>query len=152
MWGPSHVTNPSKFQCEICELYKSHCVSFPVQNKKFEILFSIINSDVLRPSHVTSYSFRWFVSFIDDCTHITWMYLLKMKFEAVAIFKSFYAMIQNQFHTKMKVFLTNNGKELFNNILGSYFLQNGLFPIPHVSIHLTKWSNGEIKHTFSRSC
>ncbi|KAJ9543888.1 LOW QUALITY PROTEIN: hypothetical protein OSB04_023595 [Centaurea solstitialis] len=38
----------------------------------------------------------WFVTFIDDHTHVTWLFLMKEKFEVEPIFKRFHTMIQNQ--------------------------------------------------------
>ena len=52
------------------------------------------------------------------------MIVLIEKYEVATIFKSFYTMIQNQFHTKNKVFQIENGKEYFNDILGPYLLEN----------------------------
>ena len=40
----------SKFRCQVCELSKSYHVPFPLSNIKYEIPFSMIHSDVWRPS------------------------------------------------------------------------------------------------------
>lgn len=58
----------------------------------------MFHSDVWRPSRVKHISgFRLFVSFIDDHTRLTWVFLLKEKSEVSLIFKNFNIMIQNQF-------------------------------------------------------
>ena len=96
------------------------CVKEKRKNKKgkYEIPFSIIHGNAWGPSCVTSYSgFRWLISFIDGYIHITRIYLLKEKFEVAVIFKSFHTISQNQFHTKIQVFWTYNGREYFNNVL-----------------------------------
>ena len=104
----------SKFQCQVYKLSMSHHVHFPLSNSKFEIHFSVIHSDVWGPSQVTSYSsYKCSVSFIDDYTRITWIYLLRKKSEATPSSKTFHKMIQTQFHTKIKVLRTNNGQEYF---------------------------------------
>ena len=57
----------SKFQCQVYELAKSHHVSFPLSNKRSEISFSTIHSDIWGPSRVNTYNgFKWFITFIDD--------------------------------------------------------------------------------------
>ena len=38
--------DPSKFQCEICELLKNNCISYPLSDKISEIPFSLIRIDV----------------------------------------------------------------------------------------------------------
>ena len=45
--------------------------------------------------------FKWFINFIDDCTHDTWIYLLKDKPDPTTTFKHFHKMIENQFHAKI---------------------------------------------------
>jgi hypothetical protein len=50
----------------------------------------MIHSNVWGPSLVsTLYGIRWFVTFIDDCTRMTWLYLMKNKDEVFNLFKMF---------------------------------------------------------------
>ena len=67
-----------------------------------------------------------FVSFVDDHTQVTWVFLMKEKSEAGSIFKFFHSMIQTQFQAKIQVFRTDNAREYFNVILGNYLLENGI--------------------------
>ncbi|CAL9022961.1 unnamed protein product, partial [Prunus brigantina] len=46
---------------------------------------------------------RWFVTFIDDCTRMTWVSLLKTKGEVSSKFQQFYHMVETQFHTRIQV-------------------------------------------------
>ena len=119
--------NPKLFQCEICQFSK-HCRnSYPSQNYKPSKPFSIIHSDIWGPSRVHNISgARWFVSFVDDHTRVTWVFLMKEKSEVGSIFKFFHSMIQTQFQAKIQVFRTDNAREYFNVILGNYLLENGI--------------------------
>ena len=38
--------NPSKFQCEVCELSKNHHISYPLSSKRSETPFSLIHTDI----------------------------------------------------------------------------------------------------------
>ena len=69
---------------------------------------------------------RWFVSFIDDCTRVTWIYLLKHKSDVSSIFPKFLNMIQSQFGVKVKRVRSDNAKDYFNQILTPYFEQEGI--------------------------
>ncbi|KAF7827283.1 coatomer subunit alpha-2-like [Senna tora] len=70
------------FHCEVCELAKDKRVSFPVSNSRTSVPFALIYSDIWGPSTVSNISrARWFVSFIDDYTRVTWIYLLKQKYD-----------------------------------------------------------------------
>ena len=119
--------NPEYFQCEICQLSKHTRQAYPNQFYKTSHPFSIIHSDVWGPSRVSNITgARWFVSFIDDHTRITWIFLMKEKSEVTQIFKNFNKMIQNQFQTKIQILRTDNGKEYFNSILGNYLVSEGI--------------------------
>ncbi|KAL3520400.1 hypothetical protein ACH5RR_018549 [Cinchona calisaya] len=69
---------------------------------------------------------KWFVSFIDDHTRLSWVYLLRDKFEVKDIFRSFYTMVEIQFQEKIRIFRSDNGREYFNEILGDFFLEKGI--------------------------
>jgi hypothetical protein len=57
---------------------------------KSDIHFALIHSNVWGPSLVSIVSgVRWFVTFVDDCTRMTWLYLLKHKDEVFKVFNHF---------------------------------------------------------------
>ncbi|KAA0025138.1 Retrovirus-related Pol polyprotein from transposon TNT 1-94 [Cucumis melo var. makuwa] len=61
-----------------------HRVSFPSQPYKPTQPFTLIHSDVWGPSKVTTSSGkRWFVTFTDDHTRLTWVYLITDKSEGI---------------------------------------------------------------------
>ena len=67
-------------KCETCILAKSHRVTYPLSMNKSDIPFALIHSDVWGPSPKSTMSgFCRFVIFVDDCTRMTWIYLLKHK-------------------------------------------------------------------------
>ncbi|RVW52517.1 Retrovirus-related Pol polyprotein from transposon TNT 1-94 [Vitis vinifera] len=69
---------------------------------------------------------RWFVTFVDDHTRVTWVFLMKKKSEVREIFENFNNMVQTQFQAKIQVLRTDNAREYYHNILGSYLLENGI--------------------------
>ncbi|KAL5816220.1 hypothetical protein ACOSQ3_024598 [Xanthoceras sorbifolium] len=119
--------NPQLFECEVCRLSKQSRQIYPTHGYKQSRPFSLIHSDVWGPSRVPNVTgARWFVSFIDDHTRLTWVFLMKEKSEVSQIFQNFVKMIQNQFETKIQIFRTDNGKEFFNNVLNKFLLQEGI--------------------------
>ena len=78
----SHV-NDVMIRSETCIQAKSHRASFPLSmNKRNTIPFLLIHSDVWGPAPNSDGSdIKWFVTFIDDCTRMTWLYLMKHKNE-----------------------------------------------------------------------
>ncbi|KAJ9703130.1 hypothetical protein PVL29_004767 [Vitis rotundifolia] len=88
----------SEFHCETCELAKHTHVSFPISNKRSSHPFHLIHSDIWGPSTIPNISgARWFVSLIDDCTWVTWIFLFKQKFDVSIVIPNFHSMVQNQF-------------------------------------------------------
>ena len=73
--------NEAMFKCETCIQAKSHRASFPLSlNKSNNIPFSLIHSDVWGSApHFDGSGIKWFVTFIDDCTRMTWLYMMKYK-------------------------------------------------------------------------
>ena len=85
--------NPKSFECEICQLSKQVRSHFPIQPYKASSTFSMIHSDIWGPSRIKNVTgTRWFVSFIDDHTRLTWVFLMEEKSDQ--IFKNFKNMIQ----------------------------------------------------------
>ncbi|CAL8991566.1 unnamed protein product [Prunus brigantina] len=92
----------SSFQCDTCELAKSHCVPFLLSSNKSLVPFSLVHSDVWGPAKIATLAWaRWFVMFIDDCTRMTWVSLLKTKGEVSSRFQQFYQMVETQFHARI---------------------------------------------------
>ena len=122
----SNVTHLN-FKCDTCILAKSHRVSYPLSMNKSMISFDLIHYDVWGPSPVTTSSgHRWFVLFVDDCTRMTWFYLLKHKNEVFTVLQSFHTMVQTQFSTKIKIIRFDNGGEYVNQQVQTHFNSHGI--------------------------
>lgn len=67
------------------------------------------------------------MSFTDDCTRTTWLYLMKNKSEVFGIFKTFHNMIQTQFYAKLQILRSDNGGKYDNDEFKEYFDSHGLF-------------------------
>jgi Reverse transcriptase (RNA-dependent DNA polymerase)/GAG-pre-integrase domain/Integrase core domain/gag-polypeptide of LTR copia-type len=117
----------SLFKCETCIKAKSHRVSYKSSFNKCDEPLDLIHSDVWGPTPVNSVGgYKWFVLFIDDCTRMTWIYLLKRKEEVAGVFKNFYTMVQNQFKKGIKFFRSDNGGEFVNGVLKDFFVNRGI--------------------------
>ena len=115
------------FHCNICEYSKHTRVSFPISNKRSSSPFFLIHSDIWRPSTIPNIlGSKWFVTFIDDCTRVSWIYLFKNKYDVSHIFPVFCTMIQNQFGTKIKKIRSDNARDYFNQIVSQGFQKEGI--------------------------
>ncbi|KAJ9679119.1 hypothetical protein PVL29_021142 [Vitis rotundifolia] len=117
----------SEFHCETCELAKHTRVSFPISNKISSYPFHLIHSDIWGPSTISNvFGACWFVSLIDECTRVTWIFLLKQKSDVSIVIPNFHSMVQNQFGVKIKSFRTDNARDYFNQTLSPYFQSQGI--------------------------
>lgn len=117
----------SVFRCDVCELAKSHRTSFPLNLNKSPIPFMVIHSDVWGPSKIpTLGGSRWFVTFIDDCTRMTWLWLMKSKSEVNLLFQKFHKMVRTQYKSQIQVLRSDNGGEYQNSALHNFFEEEGI--------------------------
>lgn len=118
----------SSFKCNVCILAKSHRTSYPINlNKKTTKPFELIHSDVWGPAPITSKSgIRWFVTFVDDCTRMTWLYTMRHKSEVCEIFPIFWHMVSTQFSLPVKTIRSDNGGEYLNSELLRFFHTKGI--------------------------
>ena len=65
------------------------------------------------------------MKFVDDCTRMTWLYLLKRKSDMCNVFQVFHKMISTQFNTPIKIFRSNNGREYYKNELTNFMKSIG---------------------------
>ena len=128
----------SSLHCDVCELEKSHCTSFPLSFNKSLLPFMVIHYDVWGPSKVPTLSgSHWFVTFIDDCTRMTWLCLMKTKDEVNLLFQNFHKMIETQYSTNLWLPWSNNGLEYQSSNLQKYLeghdiiYQTTRFNTPH---------------------
>jgi hypothetical protein len=85
---------------------------FLKRENKEEGVLDIIYSDVCGPMPSNSISgYVYYVSFIDDYYHKTWVYFLKSKDEVFGKFKEFKALIENLYKRKIKKLRSDNGGE-----------------------------------------
>ena len=118
---------PNSFHCEICQFAKHTRANFPSIPHLPTRPFTMIHSDVWGASRIKNLTgARWFVSFVDDHTRLTWIFLMKEKSEVNHIFQKFHMMIQNQFNAQIQVFKTDNAREYFNSHLESYLSHHGI--------------------------
>ena len=59
---------------------------------------------------MSSTGFKYFVTFVDDVSRVTWLYLMKSRSELFSHFTAFCDEIQTQFHVPFQI-LRSNAKE-----------------------------------------
>ena len=110
---------------------KEHKEIFPNNESKAKCILELIHSDVCGPMSSNSLSgYVYYVSFIDDFFHKTWIYFLKGKNEVFNKFKEYKYLVENQTDRKIKTLWSNNGGEFtsekFNELCREYRINREL--------------------------
>jgi len=118
----------SSLQCESCQLDKQTRASFPSSpNSRSTFPFQLVHSDVWGPSRVSSvFGFRYFVTFIDDYSRCTWLFLMKNRSEVFDIFQNFCAEIKTQFNTFVSMLRSDNAKEYLSTSFKAFLNSQGI--------------------------
>ena len=114
--------NMSTIECESCQLGKHTRVPFPKcleQWTKFP--FELIHTNIWGPSRIEyTLGFRYFVTFIDDYSRCTWLFLIKNRAELFSIFLKFHAEVRTQFNTSIRILRSDNAKDYLSGPFSSF--------------------------------
>ena len=93
-----HLQNQMlSLHCEVRELAKHKHVPLLISNKRSTFPFQLVHTNLQGPSTVPNVSnAQWFVTFIDNCPYVTWLFLLKHKSSVSTVFPSFFFMVKNK--------------------------------------------------------
>ena len=69
---------------------------------------------------------RYFLTFIDDFSRFTFVYLIKEKSEVIDKFKDFLHFVKNQYGKSIKVLRSDNGGEYVSNEFSNLLRNNGI--------------------------
>nr|XP_009802348.1 PREDICTED: uncharacterized protein LOC104247899 [Nicotiana sylvestris] len=139
------LSNLSILDCESCHLGKHTRASFTRSVESHaESVFSLVHSDILGPSRVSStLGFRYFVALIDDYTRCTWLFLMKDRSKLFSIFQCFCAQIKNQSGVSICIFHSDNTLEYESSQFQQFMSCHGI--IHQTSCPYTPQQNGVAK-------
>ncbi|CAL9001225.1 unnamed protein product [Prunus brigantina] len=99
--------------CEGCVLGKQCREAFPREaTTRASSHLELIHRDVCGPMQITTKAGnRYFLTFINDCTRMCWVYFLRHKSEVLGVFKRFKATVELQNGYKLKKLRSDQGGE-----------------------------------------
>ena len=116
-----------KFEkCEIC--VKSKMIKKPFHSvERSSNLLDLIHSDLCELNGMlTRGGNRYFLTFIDDCSRFTYVFLLKNKSETFNAFKVYKTEVENQLGKNIKVLRSDRGGEYFSSEFNSFCEEYGI--------------------------
>lgn len=100
----SHVIDDVHRMCTACIHGKIAKKPFSGESVRCIMSFDRIHMDVWRPSSVRSIEgYRFYVTFVDDCTRHVWIFPLFNKSEVFPTFVQFYNFVEVQFGIRINV-------------------------------------------------
>jgi transposase InsO family protein len=107
--------------CDACEFGKHTRSSYVSSGSRSSCIFELVHSDVWGPCPITYVNgFRYFVTFIDCFSRVTWIYLMKNKNDVFAYFKDFHKGVLTQYGAVVKVLRSDNGTKYTNIAFREY--------------------------------
>ncbi|KRX50952.1 Retrovirus-related Pol polyprotein from transposon TNT 1-94 [Trichinella murrelli] len=113
--------------CEICLTGKMTSTPFPKVANRAKKQIELIHSDRCGPMPTATPSdHRYMMTFIDDYSRFTVVYLLKTKDEAVDRIKDYVATLHTKFGRNPVTLRTDNGREYVNQRLRNFLREKGI--------------------------
>ena len=114
--------------CESCIDGKHHRSNFPKAGlHRAKEPLELIHSDVGGKMSIPSLSGAlYFVTFIDDYTRYTWLYVLKHKSEVFSVFKEWKAFVKKSSGHRVRKIRSDNGGEYVSNEFEEYLKREGV--------------------------
>ena len=130
--------------CDSCQRAKSHQLPYPISTSVSTKPLQLFFSDVWGPAPSSVGRHTYYVSFIDDYSKYSWIYLLKKRSDVFQIFQKFQALVEIKFDRKIIADQSDWGGEYEK--LNSFFQKLGISH--HVSCPHAHQQNGsaERKH------
>ena len=114
--------------CEACITAKQTRESFSMRSgQQSSRILELVHSDVCGPMQYNGVNGeRYFVSFIDDCSKFTVVYLMRTKAEVYQKFREYEAMVCAKFGVRVSKLRCDNGGEYKSREFQLYCKQRGI--------------------------
>lgn len=115
--------------CSICLVGKHSRSSFKSELKmSVKHVLNVVHSDICGPIEVPTYSGnRYFITFVDEYSRMLWLYLIKLKSDALEVFQKFKVLSEKQSGMKLKNLRIDGGGEYTSRDFESYYTNYGIF-------------------------
>jgi histone deacetylase 1/2 len=132
----------NKDVCDACQKGKSHQLPYLISTSVSSHPLELVFSDVWGAAPESAGRFKYYVSFIDDYSKFTWVYLLKYKSQVFEKFRDFQNLVERDFDHKIIVVQTDWGGEYEK--LNPFFTKVGISHL--VSCPHAHQQNGAAEH------
>lgn len=123
-----HCLYQQKHQvCITCPMAKMTRLTFPISSSHASEIFHLVHTDIWGPYKVnTRGKFRFFLTLVDDCSRVTWVYLLEKKSDYLSTLMKFEEYVSTQYKGKMRIIRSDNALEFADRACTEYFAKKGI--------------------------
>ena len=114
----------SESVCDSCQMAKSRQLTYSKSNKVLSAPLDLVFSDVWGSAPISVGQHIYYVSFIDDYSKYTWIYLLRQKSDVFQVFHDFQNHVERRFNKKILSIQSDWGGEYEK--LNSFFKRIGI--------------------------
>jgi histone deacetylase 1/2 len=105
----SYSSEINPYVCDSCQLAKSHQLPYPISTSVSTVPLELAFSNVWGHAPIFVGKHSYYVSFIDDFSKFTWIYLLKKRSDFYQVFLNFQQLVEHKFARKIITMQTNGG-------------------------------------------
>ena len=122
------VLDANKKTCETCLKGKQSRISFVSEKpKRSKTALEVIHSDICGPFEVpTIRGSKYFITFVDEHTRMLWLYTIKLKSEALEVFKKFKILVEKESEKSIKILRTDGGGEYTSMSFEEFYSNEGI--------------------------
>jgi transposase InsO family protein len=101
----------------------------------------VVHSNICGPFEVSSLGgSKYLITFVDEYNRMMWLYTIKLKSEALDVFKNFKVLIEKKSDKAIKILRTDGGGEYTSKEFEAFFLSQGI--VDEVTASHTPHHNG----------
>jgi transposase InsO family protein len=127
--------------CDPCRKGRMVRSPFPSSSTKVEGTLDLIHMDLCGPMEESRGGSKYFATFKDDYSGMSWIKLTRTKEKLAEVIKQQLALLENQTGLKVKAVLTDRGREYVNTELDTYLANKGI--LHNATMPYTPQQNGE---------
>ncbi|KAJ0880618.1 putative RNA-directed DNA polymerase [Helianthus annuus] len=123
-----HMSNKSMNNvCNSCQISTSSRLLLYFVDSHLIVPLHIVHCDIWGPAPTVSRSgYRYFITFIDDFSHFTWIYPLSHRPQAIDSFRHFKPFVENLFSYTIKNLQCDGAPELVRGHMAKYLSDAGI--------------------------
>jgi len=123
---PACRHDTSSSLCHACQLGRHMRLPFSTSVSRSSSNFELIHCDLWTSPILSVSGYKYYLVILDDCSHYTWTFPLKLKSYPFSTLPHFFAYETTQFGSTVKDVQCDNGKEFDNSSSRTFFHTHGM--------------------------